>query len=108
MKLAAAATAVSQPQEAMEVNIAVIVGRAGCFCMVICYLPPLSSSPKLSASCNESKQPSAQQTLHFSTNTFTSKLKGLFEDLRFFFFLYSFFPTTVPKWCCYGEFHVKC
>lgn len=85
VKLAAAATAVSQPQEAMEVNIAVIMGRAGCFCMVICYLPPLPSSPKLSASCNESKQPSAQQTLHFSTNTFTSKLKGLFEDLSCFF-----------------------
>lgn len=43
---AAAAAAASQPQEALGVNIAVIIGRAGCFCMVIRYLTPLSSSLK--------------------------------------------------------------
>lgn len=43
VKLAAAAAAASQPQEALGVNIAVIIGRARCFCMVIRYLTPLSS-----------------------------------------------------------------
>lgn len=40
---AAAAAAASQPQEALGVNIAVIIGRACCFCMVIRYLTPLPS-----------------------------------------------------------------
>jgi len=43
---AAAAAAASQPQEALGVNIAVIIGRACCFCMVIRYLTPLPSQPK--------------------------------------------------------------
>lgn len=43
-KLAAAAVAAaSQPQEALGVNIAVIIGRACCFCMVILYMTPLPS-----------------------------------------------------------------
>lgn len=50
----------------------------------------------MSAPSDESKQPSAQQTLHFSKNTFSLKLKGLFcRSWGFFYALFCNYSTKL-------------